>query len=173
MKRVSYVLAVMAVAAMSMPVLAQNQPASPRGTASGAVGAAKIDISYGRPSKRGRQIWGGPLLNVPSEQVWRLGANEATTMKTSAPITIGNVSVPAGEHTLFFAHPASGNAQLIINKQTGQWGTDYDAKQDLGRADLKMEKLSTPVEQLTISIEGNALRIAWDDRAYSAPISAK
>jgi hypothetical protein len=177
MKRFGYLAAAVAVAAMVAPVMAQNPPASPRGTASGTIGAAKIDISYGRPSKRGRQIWGGPLLNVPSEQVWRLGANEATTIKTSAPITIGTVSVPAGEHTLYFSHPSEGSAQLIISKQTGQWGTEYDAKQDLGRADLKMEKLTTPVEQLTISVEpqgaGGTLKIAWDDRAYSAAISAK
>jgi DUF2911 family protein len=183
MKRFGYLtatLAFAAVASMSAPVIAQEQkqPASPRGTASGTIGAAKIEISYGRPSKRDRQIWGGPLLDVPSDQVWRLGANEATTLKTSAPITIGSVSVPAGEHTLYFFHPAEGGEKLIINKQTGQWGTDYDEKQDVGRADLKMEKLTAPVEQLTISIEpqsgGNGvLKIAWDDRAYSAAISAK
>ena len=177
MTRVGMFAAAVAVAAMSSPVLAQNQPLSPRGTATGTIGAAKIEISYGRPSKRGRQIWDGPLLNVPGDQVWRLGANEATTMKTSAPISFGGVTVPAGEHTLYFFHPADGAAKLIINKQTGQWGTDYDQKQDLGRVDLKMEKLTTPVEQLTISIEpqgaGGVLKIAWDDRAYSAPITAR
>jgi hypothetical protein len=180
MKRLGFLAAAAAVAALTMPTplaAQQKQPASPRGTASGTIGAAKIEISYGRPSKRGRQIWGGPLLNVPSETVWRLGANEATTMKTSAPVTIGGVSVPAGEHTLYFFHPADGSAKLIINKQTGQWGTDYDEKQDLGRADLKEEKLTAPAEQLTISIEpqgaGGTLKIAWDDRAYSAAISAK
>lgn len=177
MKRFGFLAAALAATLMSAPLQAQNPPASPRGTASGTVGAAKIEISYGRPSKRGRQIWGGPLLNVPSEQVWRLGANEATSLKTSAAITIGSVSVPAGDYTLYFLHPADGSAKLIVNKQTGQWGTNYDEKQDLGRADLKMEKLTAPVEQLTISIEpqsaGGALKIAWDDRAYSAPISAK
>jgi hypothetical protein len=178
MKRFGLLVSVLAVASMAAPVMAQNPPASPRGTATGTIGAAKIDISYGRPSKRGRQIWGGPLLNVPNEQVWRLGANEATSLKTSAPITIGTVSVPAGEYTLYFFHPADGTAKLIVNKQTGQWGTDYDEKQDLGRTDLKMEKLTSPVEQLTISVEpqgtgGGVLKIAWDDRAYSAPISAK
>ena len=178
MKRLGLLVTALAVASMAAPVMAQNPPASPRGTASGTIGAAKIEISYGRPSKRGRQIWGGPLLNVPSEQVWRLGANEATSLKTSAPVTIGGVSVPAGEYTLYFFHPADGSAKLIINKQTGQWGTNYDEKQDLGRADLKMEKLSSPVEQLTISIDSQgtgagALKIAWDDRAYTVPVTGK
>ncbi len=177
MKRFGYLAAAIAAAAMASPVVAQNQPLSPRGTATGTIGAAKIEISYGRPSKRGRQIWGGPLLNVPNEQVWRLGANEATSMKTSASISFDNVTVPAGEHTLYFFHAADGSAKLIINKQTGQWGTNYDEKQDLGRVDLKMDKLSAPVEQLTISIEpaatGGVLKIAWDDRAYSAPFTVK
>ena len=178
MKRLGLLVSALAVTAMVAPVMAQNPPASPRGSASATIGAAKIDISYGRPSKRGRQIWGGPLLNVPNEQVWRLGANEATSLKTSAPITIGSVSVPAGDYTLYFFHPADGSAKLIINKQTGQWGTNYDEKQDVGRADLKMEKLSAPVEQLTISIESQGtgagvLKIAWDDRAYTVPVAAK
>ncbi len=172
MKRFGMLAAAVGVAAMVAPVFAQKPPLSPRGTATGTIGAAKVEISYGRPSKRGRQIWGGPLLNVPNDQVWRLGANEATSLKTSAPLSFGTLSVPAGDYTLYFAHPAEGKEQLIVNKQTGQWGTEYDPKQDLGRVDLKMEKLSAPVEQLTISIEpqgaGGVLKIAWDDRAYSA-----
>jgi len=178
------VLVAAAVAVLVSPVVAQTPaagqkaPASPRETTTATVGAAKIEISYGRPSKRGRQIWGGPLLNVPSAQVWRLGANQATTLKTSAPLAFGSVSVPAGEYTLFFAHPeGSGPAKLIVNKQTGQWGTEYDARQDVGRVDLKEEKLQTPVEQLTITVEpqdqGGTLKIAWDDRAYSTTFTAK
>lgn len=176
MKRFGMFLAAIAVAAFVNPVTAQQQRASPAQTATGTVGGTKIEIKYSAPSKKGRQIWGGPLLNSPSAEVWRLGANEATTMTTSGPLQFGTLSVPAGTYTLFFDHAKEGAEKLIINKQTGQWGTEYSQAQDLGRVDLKMEKLSSPVEQLKISIEpqgdGGVLRIAWDDRAYSANITA-
>lgn len=184
MTRMRTVLVVAAVAALVSPLVAQTPaggqkaPASPRETTRATIGTAQIEIAYGRPSKRGRQIWGGPLLNVPSAQVWRLGANQATTLKTSASLVFGSLTVPAGEYTLFFAHPeGSGPAKLIVNKQTGQWGTEYDAKQDLGRVDLEEEKLATPVEQLTITVEpqgqGGTLKIAWDDRSYSSAFTVK
>jgi hypothetical protein len=175
MKRFGALAAAVAVAAFINPVLAQQQRASPAKKANATVGGANIEITYSAPSKKGRQIWGGPLLNSPNAQVWRLGANEATTLKTSAPLTFGSVKVPAGSYTLYFDHAKEGAEKLIISKQTGQWGTEYSEAQDLGRVDLKMEKLSTPAEQLAITIEsqgdGGAIRIAWDDRAYSAPFT--
>ena len=177
MRRVGYLAAAIAVASFVNPVLAQQQRASPKDTVTATVGGAKIEITYSRPSKKGRQIWGGPLLDVPSKEVWRLGANEATTLTTNATLLFGSTSVPAGQYTLFFAHAASGTEQLIINKQTGQWGTEYDQKQDLGRVDLKMDKVTTPVEQLTISVEpqgnGGVLKIAWDDRTYSTAFTVQ
>ena len=179
MRRAVFALIVAALTATFVsPVLArQRQRASPKDTVTATIDGAKIDITYGRPYKKGRQIWGGPLLNFPNEQVWRLGANEATTMRTSAPIQFGALTVPAGEHTLFFAHPKDGKQQLIINNQTGQWGLAYDEKQDLGRVPLEEQKLDQVVEQLTISIEpkgnGGVLKIAWDDREYTAPFTVQ
>jgi hypothetical protein len=176
MKRFGVLVAALAVAAFANPVAAQQQRASPAKTATGTIGGAKIEINYSAPSKKGRQVWGGALLNSPSAEVWRLGANEATTLKTSAPLQFGSLKVPAGTYTLYFDHAKEGAEKLIISKQTGQWGTEYNQAQDLGRVDLKMEKLSSPVEQLTISVEqqgsGGAIKIAWDDRAYSAPVTA-
>jgi hypothetical protein len=173
MKRFGAMMAALAIAAVVNPVAAQQQRASPAKTATATIGAAKVEINYSAPYKKGRQIWGGPLLDTPSAEVWRLGANEATTLKTSAPLTFGSVKVPAGSYTLYFAHGKEGAEQLVINKQTGQWGTEYNEAQDLGRVPLKMEKLSAPAEQLTISVEpqgssAGTLKIAWDDRAYSA-----
>ena len=176
MKRLGAVAAVIAVASFVNPVLAQQQRASPAKTASGKIGGTTIEIKYSAPFKKGRQIWGGALLNSPSAQVWRLGANEATTMTTSGALQFGSLSVPAGTYTLYFDHANEGAEKLIVNKQTGQWGTEYSEAQDLGRVDLKMEKLTAPVEQMTISIEpqgsGSVLRIAWDDRAYTTTIAA-
>jgi hypothetical protein len=176
MRRVGTLVAALAVMSFVNPVFAQRQRASPHETTTAALGSAKIEITYGRPFKKGRDVWNGAVTQAPSKDVWRMGADEATTLKTSADITIGNLKVPAGEYTLFFAHGADAGS-LIVNKQTGQWGMSYDAKQDLGRVELKQEKNASPVEQLTISVEpqgsNGTLKIAWDDRTYSAPISAQ
>jgi hypothetical protein len=174
MKRFGVLAAAVAVAAFVNPVLAQQQRASPAMTATGMVGGAKIEINYSAPYKKGRTTWGGQL--VPAGKVWRLGANEATTIKTSAPITIGTLAVPAGTHTMYLWFGEDKTAKLIVNKQTGQWGTEYNEAQDLGRVDLKAQKVDAPVEQLKIEVEpqggGGALKITWDDQTYWAPIAA-
>jgi len=131
----------------------------------------KIKIDYGRPSVKGRKIYGGL---VPYGEVWRTGANEATTFVTEKDIVVGGTKVPAGSYTLF-SLPTESGWQLIINKQTGQWGTNYEQGQDLARIDMKKESLSAPVEQFTISFEpasGNAtvLRLDWENTRASVPI---
>ena len=137
--------------------------------------SANISVEYGRPSVRGRKIF-GPGALLPYGQVWRTGADEATTLKTDKDLMFGSVAVPAGSYTLFTL-PSDTTWKLIINKQTGQWGTDYDEKQDLARIDMKTEKLSQPVEQLTITIEpqsgGGVLAVAWADTRASAPFMVK
>jgi hypothetical protein len=131
----------------------------------------KINIDYSRPSAKGRKIYGEL---VPYGEVWRTGANEATTFVTEKDIDVGGTKVPAGSYTLY-SLPSEAGWKLIINKQTGQWGTKYDQAQDLARIDLKKESLSAPVEQFTISFEparGNAtvLRLDWENTRASVPI---
>jgi hypothetical protein len=104
------------------------------------VGAAQVLVDYSRPSARGRTVWGGAL--VPYGQVWRTGANAATQLVTSADLTIGGAAVPAGTYTLFTLPTADGG-QLIVNKKTGEWGTEYDAAQDLVRIPLRASALAT------------------------------
>lgn len=144
---------------------------SPRDTARATVGPATITVDYSRPSRRGREIFGRV---VPWNQVWRTGANAATTLTTSAPLSIGGATVPAGSYTLFTL-PAPGASQLIINRQTGQWGTVYDSAQDLARVAMIKETLPSPVEQFTIEIvplgDGAQLRMAWDRTRFTVPIS--
>ncbi len=139
---------------------------SPRDTAQGAVGGANMTVDYSRPSKRGRLVWGGV---VPWGQVWRTGANLATHFSTDRDLRIGNTPVPAGRYTLFTL-PTPDGAELIINKQTNQWGTVYQPDQDLARIPLKREELTDPVEQFTIAIEEHdgrsRLSLTWDDARY-------
>ena len=114
---------------------------------------------------------------VPYGKVWRTGADEATTLTTDKAIQIGGASLPAGKYTLYTL-PGASDWQLIVNKQTGQWGTEYDQKQDLARTPLKKSAPSAPVEQLTISVAknpagGGMLKIAWENTELTAPVTVK
>jgi hypothetical protein len=116
---------------------------------------------------KGREIWG---KLVPFGKVWRTGSDEATTLITQKPITIGDTTVPAGAYTLFTLPAADGSMKLIINKQIGQWGIgrgSYDEKQDLARVDMKKEMLDTPVEEFTIAVTQGELSLSWDKTKYS------
>jgi hypothetical protein len=124
------------------------------------IDGAAISIEYGRPYLKGRDI----TTLRPSGTVWRVGADEATTLKTDKPLKFGAQSVPAGTYTLF-AVPGEKEWQLAINKQTGQWGTAYDKSQDLCRVPMSVSPLTTPVEQVTFVIDdapaGATLHIDW------------
>jgi hypothetical protein len=173
--RVGLVAAAAIVAAatlMSIRILAQP-PGSPHETLKATVGGANISIEYGRPYVRGRKIMGGL---VPYGRVWRTGADAATTLTTSKPLVIGGTTVPAGKITLYTL-PAEDQWKLILNKQTGQWGTEYDQSQDLVRVDLAKKALPAPVDQLTIAIEpgpsGGTLKISWETTELSVPFTVK
>ena len=147
---------------------AGGQQASPRDTAQGSVGAASVLVDYGRPSKRGRVIFADAGL-VPYGKVWRAGANAATTLVTSAPIMVGETALPAGTYTLY-AIPAADRWQLVINGQTGQWGTEYDQSKDVARVPMQVTALSAPAEQFEIAVENSALVMRWDTVQASVPL---
>lgn len=131
----------------------------------------KVTIDYSRPSMKGRKIYGGL---VPFGQVWRTGANEATSLKTDVDLTIGGTTIPAGSYTLWTV-PNQNSWKLIINKQTGQWGTNYDQAQDLARVEMKVSSLPQPVEQFTITLEKNGsdsatLNLDWETTRASVDV---
>jgi hypothetical protein len=146
---------------------------SPPDTVRANVGGANIQVAYSRPGKRGRKIFGNI---VPWNEVWRTGANAATMFTTDKDLVIGNTTVPAGKYTLWTL-PSSTGGKLIINSETGQWGTDYHAEKDFTRVDLQTKTLARPVEQFEIGVvpqaAGGLLRMAWDDREYSVPFTVK
>ena len=151
---------------MAVAVLGAQPPGSPHETITATVDGAKVSIEYGRPYMRGRKIVGGL---VPYGRVWRTGADAATTLTTDAPLNIGGATVPAGKVTLYTLPSAQG-WKLIINKQTGQWGTEYNEAQDLARVDLTVKTLTTPVDQFTIKIEGGLLKLSWELTELTVPI---
>lgn len=146
---------------------------SPPDTVRAAIGAANIAVAYSRPLKRGRVIFGNI---VPWNQVWRTGANAATMFTTDRDLVFGGTVVPAGKYTLWTL-PTPTGAKLIINSETGQWGTDYHQDRDFARVDLNAAQLSQPVEQFVIGVvpqgPGGLLRMAWDNREYSVPFTVK
>ena len=146
---------------------------SPSDTARASVAGVALSVRYSRPSTRGRVIFGNV---VPWNQVWRTGANQATVLETSADLTVAGTAVPAGKYSLWTL-PTPAGWKLIVNKNTGQWGTDYNAQYDLARLDMKVEPLRQPVEQFTIAIEprgkGGVLKLEWEKTRASIPFSTK
>jgi hypothetical protein len=146
---------------------------SPPGTTECTIKGKKVTISYSRPSMRGRKIMGEL---VPYDMVWRTGANEATTLTTEIDLNIGGVKVPAGTYTLYTL-PSAGTWKLIINKQTGQWGTVYNQDQDLARVDMTKSEITVPVEQFTISLDQSSndsadLVLEWEKTRLSVVVKA-
>ncbi|MEP6508064.1 MAG: DUF2911 domain-containing protein [Gemmatimonadales bacterium] len=145
---------------------------SVRDTTRAAIGKSTFTVDYARPLARGRALVGGL---IPYDQVWRTGANAATQFTTSAPITVGKLSLAAGMYTLWTVPRANGTVELIVNKQTGQWGTEYNSSFDLGRTPLTAETAKTQVDKFVISIlptdarHGN-LVMAWGPFSWTVPI---
>ena len=147
---------------------------SPRDSATFTSSAARIVIDYGRPSMRGRKIFGGV---VPYGQVWRAGANAATSFSTTADLLLGTVTVPRGSYTLYVL-PDRDGSKLIVNTQTGQWGTVYTPGKDLARIPMKRRSLRTPMEKFTIEIvpqgvAGGEVRLQWERTLFAVPFRIK
>jgi hypothetical protein len=153
----------------------KKPPASPPGTASYSFAdGKKVTIEYSRPFVKGRKIMGGL---VPYGQVWRTGANSATSLVTDTDLVIGGTAVPAGKYTLYTL-PGESAWKLIINKETGQWGTKYDEKQDLARVDMHVAKTGSRVEQFTISFDKSGsdsakLKLDWENTSASVDVKEK
>ena len=150
----------------------QGGKPSPAASASCDLGGGKtVKTAYSSPRMKGRKIYGGL---VPYGEVWRTGANEATTFVAGADITVGGTKVPAGNYTIFTV-PTADKWTLIINKKTGEWGIPYKYESDeLARVDMKVSKLPSPVENFTISFEqsssGCTMHIDWETTRASVDV---
>ncbi|MDB4907991.1 MAG: hypothetical protein JWO05_2775 [Gemmatimonadetes bacterium] len=145
---------------------------SVRDTARATLGGAALSVDYARPLARGRTLLGGI---VPYDQVWRTGANAATQFTTSAAITLAGLKLAPGTYTLWTVPHATG-VELVVNRQHGQWGTEYDAAQDLGKAPMVASVNTQPVEEFTISIlpvnaKTGTLQLEWGPFRWTAGIT--
>lgn len=145
--------------------------ASPRDTARASVAGATLVVDYGRPSKRGRKVFGGI---VPWNRVWRTGANLATHFTTDRPLRFGDSVLPPGRYTLWTL-PAESGWTFIVNNQTEQWGTDHDPRFDRFRVPMRTTTLADVVEKFIIVIEpvadGGVIRLRWDTIEGSVPFT--
>ena len=156
------------MAFIALAAQAQEKKLSPAETAKGNINGAAITINYGSPSVKGRAIWGGL---VPFGQVWRAGANEATTFETSKSIMVEGKELPAGKYG-FFILPDKESAIIIFNKVPNQWGAfKYDEKQDQLRVTVKPVKATTNTEKLLYTFDTKGLWIKWD--SWYIPVNIK
>ena len=146
---------------------------SPRDTVRAMAGGAALWIDYGRPAKRGRVVYGGI---VPYGEVWRTGANAATQFKTDKALDFGGTVVPAGFYTLWTI-PGAAGWKLVVNSETGQWGTAHKAEKDLYTIDMTVSPLPAVIERFTIAIvpgaDGGTLDLDWDTTRASAAFTVK
>jgi hypothetical protein len=156
-------------------------PKSPAAVETATIAGKTISITYSAPGVKGREghIFGkdGLIGKDPTYPVWRAGANSATKLHTDADLTIGGLAVPKGDYTLYVEASDPDHWQLIVNKQTGQWGTVYDKAQDLGRVKMTMTKPSALVENLKYTLADlggttGKLTLEWENHSASVLIAA-
>jgi hypothetical protein len=155
---------------LALTSLAAAQKPSPAAQAKCSFSDGKsITVDYSSPRMRGRKIFGDL---VPYGEVWRTGANEATTFVTTANVTVGGKSVPAGSYTIFTV-PNQGSWKLIVNKKTGEWGIPYKYEADeLGRVDMAVSQTPSAVENFTIAFDqACTLTVSWENTQASVKIT--
>jgi hypothetical protein len=165
-------LATASLAQMSMP--AGEAALSPPAKATTTLDGKAVTVTYSAPSLRGRHL--GSAEIVPYGEVWRTGANPATTIVFTADVTIGSLKVPAGTYTLFTL-PTARDWTLIVSKKTGEWGIPYPEGSDLGRTPMRKKTMSSPQEVMSISFENTSgkkteLHIKWETTDAWVPIVA-
>lgn len=162
MKRFTFLMLALVTALSS--TLAQEKPASPQATATGKIGAANVKIVYCQPSARGRKIMGGL---VPYGEVWRTGANEATTIEIDKPVKIEGKDLAAGKYSLFTI-PGENEWTIIVNKESKQWGAyKYKQEEDVLRVTVKPTKTSAPVETFNIAVVKDEVQLKWENTAVA------
>jgi hypothetical protein len=162
-KMISFVVLMFMLATSTS--FAQEKPKSPKETVKGTVGGANVEIVYSRPSARGRKMVGG---KDPYGQVWRTGANEATTIKFDKAVTIEGKPLEAGTYSLWTV-PNENEWEFIFNKKTGQWGTEYEKykDQDVLRVSVKPTKTASFVETFTITTDKDQVNLQWENTAVA------
>lgn len=152
-----FALLITPVLAMAQNGNKSNRP-SPPATATGKIGDALVTIDYSSPAVKNRQVWGEL---VPYGRVWRAGANEATTVEFSQDVLVEGQHLAKGKYS-FYTIPGENQWTVIFNKATGQWGTEYDERQDALRVNVKPRSTNTLHERLSYQVARNGILMRWE-----------
>jgi hypothetical protein len=170
-------VATLTSAQMNMSDDKSKRPSPPASAACKFSDGKTIKIDYSSPRAKGRKIFGeaSEKALVPYGQIWRTGANDATTFVTDTNLNVGGKAVPAGSYTIFTV-PKADAWSLVISKKTGEWGTDYPGeKEDLTRVPMSVSKSAAPVENFTIALDQAGskctLRMEWENTRASVEIT--
>ncbi len=174
-----FAVSTLAAAQMNMSQDKSKRPSPPASAECKFSDGKTIKMDYSSPRAKGRKIFGtaSDKALVPFGEIWRTGANEATTFVTTTNLTVGGKEVPAGSYTIFTI-PKADAWTLVISKKTGEWGTEYPGeKEDLVRVPMTVAKTSGPVENFTIAFEQGGkkctLRMEWENTRASVEIAEK
>ncbi|SEG12558.1 DUF2911 domain-containing protein [Algoriphagus boritolerans] len=171
MKTINFKKNLLAIVLMAFVALAANaqEKASPARTAEGTAAGSKITIKYSSPAVKGRVIWGDL---VPLGQVWRAGADDATTFTTEKDILVEGKKLPAGTYS-FFIIPGETESTFIFNKVAKQWGAyNYDAKEDALRVNVPSQQTATMEERLVYEVKPDGFEVRWEYGKASAKIGS-
>lgn len=179
LKRVLILLSIIAIGLFLYSIIVEDifeKRLSPKDTVKFELNDLKMKVFYNRPSKKGREVFGAL---VPFNEVWRTGANEATTFETNQPLTIHGSILPAGKYTLWTV-PKDSVWTVIFNSKQYSWGVNsemkpmWDPNYDVADIEVPVEKLNTTVEQFTIAFDNStdslSLTMAWDDVKIAVPL---
>jgi len=175
MRKLNLFLSVFLAAFAAGAIPSEAQVASPPAKAACKFADGKtITVNYSSPRMRGRKIFGGL---VPFGEVWRAGADDATSFVPNADVIAGGKNVPAGKYTIFIL-PAQGKWTLIISKQTGEFGIPYPGEQyDFARVEMKVSKVTVPLENFTISFDRAGttcmMKLDWETTRAAIDIAEK
>jgi len=174
--------AAMTVAAQQAPPPAAGQhheSLSPKAQAAATINGKSITIDYSSPRVKGREgkifTKDGLISKDKDYPFWRAGANDATTLKTPGNIMIGDLMIPAGTYTLFVDISDPANWTLVVSKDVGEWGLNYDKTKDLGRVKMKMAKPTSLVENMTWTIAAThgmngTITLEWENVSASVSL---
>jgi hypothetical protein len=169
-----YFVILFGLTAIAIPSNSQEVLSPPAKAACKFADGKTISVAYSSPRMRGRKIFGDL---VPFGEVWRTGADNATSFVTKADLVAGGKNIPAGSYTLF-SLPTQTKWTLIASKQTGEFGIPYPGKQfDFARIEMNLSKLPSPLENFTISFDQTGasctMRLDWESTRASIDISEK
>jgi hypothetical protein len=164
---------------LGLVVVLTNIPAwaqrNPRATSKLELAGKFVMIEYGRPSLKGRDM----LSMAEPGRVWRMGADKSTTITSDAKLVFDKATIPEGTYSLWLKKIGDMSFELVFNKKSGQWGTQYESIDDLASVPMSFSERTENVEVFTINLKKGAksnageFELLWGRSVLKAPFTVK